>query len=93
MMVQADTKSVMDFVEEHNDAALTIEGLDDAIIGMASRINLGPVAAYDWKKCVEILMDTNSWSCDEAVEWMDYNVTGAYMGEFTPVFIHRIEDA
>lgn len=87
------TESVMDFVREHNDSALTADGLDDAIIGMASRIGLGPVVAYDWEKCVEILMDTNSWSYDEAVEWMDYNVTGAYTGEFTPVFIHRIEDA
>jgi hypothetical protein len=30
-------------------------------------------------------------SDEEAIEHFDYNVTGAYMGDNTPVFIERLE--
>jgi hypothetical protein len=30
---------------EYNEEALTCDGFDEAIIGMAERINLGPVVA------------------------------------------------
>ena len=33
-------------VSEYNEEALIADGLDEAIIGVAERINLGPVAAY-----------------------------------------------
>ena len=37
--------------------------------------------------CVEIFMKRDGMSGEEAVEWMDFNVTGAYVGEQTPEFI------
>ena len=27
---------------------------------------------------------------EEAVEWMDFNVVGAWVGETTPIFVHEI---
>ena len=33
-------------IEEINPEALLCDGFDEAIIGMAERINLGPVVAY-----------------------------------------------
>ena len=32
-------------------------------------------------------MDINDWTEDEAIEWVDYNVVGAYVGEDTPIFV------
>ena len=31
-------------------------------------------------------------SYEDAVEFFDYNVAGAYVGESTPIFINNLED-
>ena len=48
-------------IAEINPEALLVDGFDEAIIGMAERINLGPVVAYDVEKIIEILVGTNSF--------------------------------
>lgn len=88
-------------IAEINPEALTCDGFDDAIIGMAERINLGPVVAYDVEKMIQILMKDMEVDEEEleegesienkkyemALEYFYYNIQGAWMGEFTPVFI------
>lgn len=88
-------------IAEINPDALTCDGFDDAIIGMAERINLGPVVAYDVEKMIQILMkdmEVEEGELEEgetienkkyemALEYFYYNIQGAWMGEFTPVFI------
>lgn len=88
-------------IAEINPDALTCDGFDDAIIGMAERINLGPVVAYDVEKMIQILMKDMEVEEEEleegesienkkyemALEYFYYNIQGAWMGEFTPVFI------
>lgn len=58
---------------------------DEAILGVAERIGQEPVVAYDTTKVVEIL--SRSMSVDEAYEYFDYNILGAYVGDKTPLFI------
>jgi hypothetical protein len=41
-------------IEDINPEALLCDGFDEAIIGMAERINLGPVVAYDVDKMIDI---------------------------------------
>jgi len=41
---------------------------------------------YNQDHCIEILMDRDAMSYEEAVEYFEYNVIGAYMGEKTPMF-------
>ena len=90
-----------DEIAEINPDALLCDGFDDAIIGMAERINLGPVVAYDVEKMITILMKDMEVELDEieegetiemkqyemAYEYFEFNIKGAWMGEFTPVFI------
>ncbi len=91
-------------VSENNENALLLgEEFDSAIIGMAERINLGPVVAYDTDKLINILANTMQVDESEledgetiedkqfelAKEWFDYNIMGAWVGEFTPVFISK----
>jgi hypothetical protein len=45
---------------------------------------------YDFDMCVHILMERDGMTCEEAVEFMDYNVTGSYVGEKTPIFISLV---
>tara|TARA_R110001592_G_scaffold82565_2_gene244456 strand:+ start:111 stop:368 length:258 start_codon:yes stop_codon:yes gene_type:complete len=68
---------------------LLADGFDDAFIGIGQQFSKF-MAVYDKLKCIEILSD-QGMSEEEAEEYMDYNVTGAYMGENTPVFIERME--
>lgn len=90
-----------DEIAEINPEALMCDGFDEAIIGMAERINLGPVVAYDVEKILNILaldMEVDESDLQEgetienikysmALEYFEYNILGAWMGEFTPVFI------
>ena len=63
------------------------DGLDEALIGTAYRIDLGEILVYDFDKCVDIFMDINYWTEEEAIDWVEYNVVGAYVGEDTPIFV------
>ena len=63
-------------ISEFNDEALICDGFDEAIIGMAERINLGPVVAYSVDKIIEILMDRDGMSHEETLEYYSYNILG-----------------
>ena len=66
---------------------LTADGFDDAIIGHTYDIaTSGNRMIYDFHKCVEILM--KDMTEEEAIDHMEYNVTGAYVGNNTPIFLH-----
>lgn len=64
---------------------LSEEEFDEAIIGVSERIGDEPVVAYDTTKIVEIL--SRSMTVDEAYEYFEFNILGAYVGEKNPVFI------
>jgi hypothetical protein len=65
---------------------------DAALIGSVEIPCKGHVACYDYEKCVGCLMAANGWSREEALEWMEFNVVGGYVGEKGPVFFHPIEE-
>jgi hypothetical protein len=61
---------------------LIADGFDDAVIGIeipSMRI------IYSVKRCIEILMDEGMNELD-AIEHFDFNVSGAYVGEQTPIW-------
>lgn len=68
-----------------NPAALTMDGFDEAIIGIGRRCGCPTLAVYDYHKVIEILQ--KSMSHDEAIEYYDHNIAGAYMGENTPIIV------
>ena len=71
---------------------IKIDGFDDAIVGVASRIGSEAFLVYSREKCIEILMADDDMNYDEADEFFDYNVAGAYVGEHTPAFIEPYEE-
>ncbi len=71
------------------DGALIADGFDDALIGVAHRADGQTIAVYDYERCVEMLTQRDSMDYDGAVEFMDYNVVGAYVGTGTPLFVHK----
>jgi len=66
------------------------DGFDDAILGVCDRFGQGSVVAYDYRRCIDILV-ISGMSNDEAVEYFDFNVIGAWVGDRTPCFIRLSE--
>lgn len=64
---------------------LTADGFDDALIGFVSVFNR-TVALYDRAKCIAVLMRGGRMDSEQAEEFLEFNVIGAYVGEGTPAF-------
>lgn len=66
---------------------LKCDGLDDAIIGFTERCGDPMLIAYDCEKIIEIFMQRDGMTEEEATEFLIYNVTQAWMGDGTPIFV------
>jgi len=71
--------------EEESDNPLLADGFEDALIGFGQQFNQ-KIAIYDYARCVEVLA-AQGFSYEDAIEWMEYNVVGAYVGRRTPIFL------
>lgn len=62
---------------------------DDALIGVTECGR----AVYDYYKMVAWLMETEGFTQDEAIEWIDYNTIRAleYAGPDGPIIMYRID--
>ena len=60
---------------------LKADGFDEAVIGYDINLRL----VYSITKCIEILV-SEGMSEEEAWEHFDYNVSGSYVGEKTPIW-------
>jgi hypothetical protein len=61
---------------------------DDALVGITEDGR----AVYDFDKMVDWLMETEGFTQDEAVEWIEYNTIRAlpYAGPDAPIIMHGI---
>jgi len=92
---------ITDYLEErwpHDlDKILLADGYEDAFLGVVESFGTAPKACYDYNKCLDILMTDGDFpsqtgmTYDEAVEYLEFNVTQAYVGEHTPAFIYPME--
>ena len=67
---------------------LTADGFDDAILGIADRGPGTPSSHTTSINAFKSSLTATAWSLEEAVEYMDFNVTGAWLGDQTPIFVH-----
>ena len=58
---------------------------------MAERCSQPWLVVYDAEQCIEILVERDGLTYDEAEEYFSFNVTGAWVGEHTPLFLWRPE--
>lgn len=79
-------QTIREQIAEIDEGILFADGFEEALIGVSTQFTRGPVALYDWDKCVKILMERDKVGYEEAVEFMDFNVTGSWVGEQTPAF-------
>ena len=78
----------MDRLAEEYPDLMCMDGFDDAILGVVERIGLQTVC-YDLKKVIAILMEQGMDEQD-AWDWYQFNMLGAWVGEATPVFLERL---
>ena len=67
---------------------LFVDGFDDAIIGLDTTGEVFRVI-YDRDKMIDMLRYRDSMELDEAIDYLEYNVWGAYVGEGTPIYAHE----
>jgi len=63
-----------------------VDGYDSAILGMDTEYKR---VIYSKEKMIDILV-AEGMSDVDAVEWLEYNVWDAYVGEHTPIFLHEL---
>jgi hypothetical protein len=62
---------------------LKADGFDEAVIGVDER---SMRLIYSVTRCIELLMVNHNMPMEEAIEYFDFNVRGAYMGDKTPIW-------
>ena len=80
-----DKEHLMEILQE--EECLTADGFDDALVGCTYGANV--VAVYAINKMVELLMNEGT-DYEDAVEFLDYNVVGAHLGEKTPLYVNFV---
>lgn len=68
-----------------DETVLLADGLEPAFMAIGRQFHY-PVAIYSHKKTIKILMK-QGMSREEAIEYFDYNIAGAFVGDQTPVFL------
>lgn len=68
-----------------NGNIMLADGLDKALVGYVEGFGKETVALYDKDKVIDILIESGM-SCEEAIEYFEVNIIGAYVGDFTPAF-------
>jgi hypothetical protein len=75
-------KIIDELGEDEN--VLLADGFDDAFVGIGRQFGR-PIAVYNKSKCINILQE--DMSEEEAEEYFQFNVEGAWVGENTPIFL------
>ena len=66
------------------------DGFDKAVIGITDGVGGQLKLVYDIEKCLKILMSRDGMDREEALEFFTFNVSGAYVGKGTPIFMWKM---
>ncbi len=62
---------------------------DVAIVGVLERFGATDAVCYDYDKVIQVLID-QGMDAEDAREWYEFNILGAWMGDTTPVFVRGL---
>jgi hypothetical protein len=83
----ATRADIQQALEEMDESTLLMDGFDEAFIGWSRRINEPLLAVYSYDGLIKVCTERDGMSFDEAVEYVDFNVAGAWVGEQTPIIV------
>jgi len=78
-------KELKQTIAEHNPEAMFADGHDDALMGYSS----DGKAIYSTDQIVRTLVNRDGMTSEEATEFFDFNIAGAYVGEYTPIYMYE----
>ena len=79
----------MDMTDEDKEwelGMMQMDGYDDCVAGTVIRFGMSPVLCYDLHKVIAKMVD-DGMTEEEAYEYYNFNMLGAWVGDGTPVFI------
>ncbi len=84
-----DTELTEKVTEALDEEEITLaDGFADAFLGIGRQFGK-PVAVYSRRKCIEVLMETMDE--EQAEEYFEFNMAGAWIGESTPIYLEELE--
>lgn len=69
---------------EAQENTLFLLGMDNALLGITNTGN----SVYSYDLLVELVMESRSLNKIDAIEFVDFNIVGQYIGVFTPVIVY-----
>jgi len=83
-MNMKETQQVM---KDSKDQTMFANEFDEAIIGLDTSAEIFRVV-YDIDKIIEILMERDEMTEEDALEHFSYNIQGSYVGKGTPIYVN-----
>ena len=80
-----ERERLIESIAEFNPEALLANGLEDAIVGYDTK---GRVI-YSVGSIIDILVERDGMSYEEASEHFSFNIECAYSGEHTPIYMYE----
>ena len=77
-------KELIEEIKEMNPEAMFADGFDDSILGHDTK----GIVVYSVDSILETLTERDNMSVEEAQEYFYFNIDGAYVGEYTPIYIY-----
>lgn len=101
ILMRNNMEAVLEYLKENSPEAIIYDNCNDAIVGTARIQREGEfveVVLYDKELLIEVFTRDFSSNPEEgnpdeldyelqAIEWVEYNIEGAYLGKFTPVIL------
>ena len=80
-----ERERLLESIAEFNPEALLADGLEGAIVGYDTK---GRVI-YSVDNIIDILVERDGMSYEDASEYFSFNIECAYVGEHTPIYMYE----
>jgi hypothetical protein len=67
---------------------MTADGFDEAIIGSITSYGRGETVLYSTQKILEVMMERDGMTAEDAMEFFNFNILGSYNGNGMPAFLN-----
>ena len=67
---------------------MTADGFDEAIVGSITSYGRGETVLYSTQKILEVMMERDGMTEEDAIDFFHFNVIGSYNGDGMPAFLN-----
>lgn len=78
---------ILKWIDETFEVIIYPSGFEDCIVGVGERFGGPPMAVLDVEKMFK-KMEKDGMTREEAIEYFEFNILGAHVGEENPVYMH-----